>query len=139
MRLDQGQDHEELRVRQPNPLISRNVHGQSLDDAQAGFRAEWETKIWETRCQAEKAANTAICCGEMAEKIVTGGPAFGAYFGALIGVSRGFAGLGTGLIFGCILGFIAVIPPALLAAGGRWFYSRQAERLERKLRELELS
>lgn len=130
----------------PDPLsrptaaesVARNVHGQSLEDAQATFRAEWETKIWETRCQAEKAANTAIWCGEMVEKILTGGPTFGAYFGTLIGVSRG-TGLGTGLIFGCILGFVAVIPPALLAAGGQWLYRRRAERLERKLRELELS
>lgn len=131
----------------PDPLsrptaaesVVRNVHGQSLEDAQAAFRAEWETKIWEARCQAEKDANTAIRCGELAEKIVTGGPTFGAYFGALIGLSRGFSGLGTGLVFGCILGFVAVIPPALLAAGGQWFYLRRAKRLEQELRELELS
>lgn len=147
MPLDQGHEPEERCGRPPGPIVTRNVHGQSLADAQAAFRAEWEAQVQEKQHQAEQARLKAARCRKLTELIFIGGPVFGAYFGAVIGLIvtrdagwvRAMQGLTIGAGPGGLFGLVAVMPVLLLMPGCWWFYRRRAQRLERELRKLERS
>lgn len=127
--------------------VTRNAHGQSLDDARETFRTEWEEKLWALRERAEQARRRAEGCRKIGEFIFVGGPVFGAYFGAVIAPFSfhevGWAGAalvavasaGAGVVFG----LTSVIPVLLLVAGCRWFYRSRAQWLEREVEKLERS
>lgn len=135
------QDPEQLARLSAAKGVTRNAHGQSLDDARAAFRAEWQAKIDRKREQAERAKRTAVLLLErVAELIVVGTTGFGVLLGCLIGFQR--RDLATGLTMSFHAATIGVLLSVVLVGVtmlSSWFCRYQAERLEQEARELERS
>lgn len=147
MSVDQGEEPGALRgvrlqpelpasrAQVPEP-VTRNPHGQSLDDAREAFRAEWEAKIREKQLAAEQARRSEEWFASSRPLFFAGGTGFGAFFavppGLLIG---GLPGALTGAVGGAMLGWLACVLSLVCES---WF-QKKAERLEREVQKLERS
>lgn len=137
MPLEQGHEHEEPRVRLPEAAVSRNVHGQSLDEAQAVFRAEWEAKLQEKRRQAERAKRCEVGWSWFSESNYLRGIAFGGGVGALVGLlCKGLLGALILAVAGAVAAGIIGIPLRVLGVVCKAWFGARAQRLELELREL---
>lgn len=120
--------------------VSRNAHGQSLDDAREAFRAGWELKLQETRQQAVRARRLEDWFSYAPRTILIGGALCGA---AIMGVTGAMLGglpdLVMGALIGGVNGLLVLLPLALVALLFQWCWQRRAERLERQVREMERS
>lgn len=142
MQLDQGQDHEEPRVRlqeesRDPEAVTRNVHGESLDDARAVFQAEWEAKIAQMRQQAEQSRRRQMWWGAATWKIFCGGAGAGLFLGMMAGASMPAAETMPAFLTAIILWTILATPFVFFASACEWRWKKRAERLEGELRELE--
>lgn len=136
------QDAEQLSRPIAGEGLTRNAHGQSLDDAREAFRTAWEQKLRVLREQAKQARRRAESCRKIGWFIFVGGPVFGAYFGAVLALLQfheaGWAeAFVAGAVTGSIFGLSTVVPFLLLVAGCWWRYRQRAQRLERELQKLE--
>lgn len=145
MRLDEGQEHEERRGRlqqesRAPEAVTRNVHGQSLDDARETFHAEWQAQIEQKRELAKEAAAAALFFHQASRVILGGAASLGVLYGCLAGLER--RDLSTTLATSMAAALIAVLLallPALAAFGCAWLLCTRAERLEQEAQELERS
>lgn len=144
MRLDQGQDHEELRLRlqqesRAPESVTRNVHGQSLEDARTAFREEWEAKIAQKREQAEQARRRQLWWGAATWKIFRGGAGVGLFLGMMAGTITPAVTVPAmpPFLTAIILWTILASPFVFFASACEWRWKKRAERLDRELRELE--
>lgn len=134
----QGRAHEERQAVPARDVVSRNAHGESLEDAREAFRAEWEAKLRKKKQAAAQARQKVERIAKTREAMLPGGLLLSACFGVLIGVLvMGFPGFAAGFLLGGLFGINIVIPPLLLCRGGEWFYRQRAERLEHEIREME--
>lgn len=135
------QDADPLFRPTPCESVTRDAHGQSLDDARETFRAEWQAKIGRKWDQAERAKRTAVLLLErVAELVVVGTTGFGVLLGCLIGFQR--RDLATGLTMSFHAATIGVLLSLVLVGVtmlSSWFCHYQAERLEQEAQELERS
>lgn len=120
--------------------LTRNVHGESLDDARAEFRAKWQAKIDRKRQEAGEARRRAEWLARTKDVVTYHVPLIGAVLGLIVGlvITLDNAAAGPvllGVLFGFYAGKAIVLP--LLAASRYW--GKRADRLERELRELELT
>lgn len=120
--------------------VARNPHGQSLDEARAAFRAEWQTKIERKQAQAVKARKLEKWYRQAPRRILIGGAVVGACLGALGGALQGILhDFLLGALLGGAYGFLTVLPLPLLTLLGQWCHYEHAELLEREVRELKRS
>lgn len=134
------QDPEQLSQLTIAEDLTRNVHGESLDDARAEFRAEWQAKIERKREQAEQARRTFRYFQRGPGVISVIAAIGGAVFAAVRTAGGGGAWfIPVGAFAGSILGwaFTSPLVPASIVAAT--VYRRRAERLEREGQELEHS
>lgn len=120
--------------------VSRNAHGQSLDDAREAFRAEWQAKIERKRELAKEAAAAALFFHQASRVILGGAASLGVVYGCLAGLERRDLSttLTTSVTAALFAVFLALIP-ALAAFGCAWLLCTRAERLEQEAQELERS
>lgn len=145
MPLDQGQEHEKGRGRlqqesRAPEAVTRNVHGQSLDDARETFRAEWQAQIERKRELAREAASAALFFHQASRVILGGAASLGVLYGCRAGLQRGDLSttLTTSVTAALIAVFLALVP-AFVAFGCAWLLCTRAERLEQEAQELERS
>lgn len=135
MPLDQGEDHEELRVRPSEPVVSRNAHGQSLDDARQAFRAEWEAKIREKWEQADRGRRLVNWWHTATLRTLYGGAWTSFLLGMLLVLlTRRSEWLTVG-----ILAFFLIIPFVFAGSLTEYYWKKRAQRLEHEAQKLELS
>lgn len=151
MPLNQGEDPGEsrgVRLKQeplessaqvPEP-VTRNAHGQSLDDAREAFRTEWEAKIREKHRQAEQARKYEEWWNDALPKLLIGGVATGTALGLLVAAASGrIDTIPFCLTVGIVIGILLVLPLILMAMIRAGSSRMRAERLEREVREMERS
>lgn len=137
MPLEQSHEHEAPRVRPPEP-VTRNVHGQSLDDAQAAFRAEWEARLQEKRRQAERAKRWEAGCSSFCDWIYLRGLIFGGALGGLVGLlSRDWWAALILAAGGALAVGVIMVPLLVLGLVCKTWFGMRAGSLERELLELE--
>lgn len=138
MLCNQDEAHEERQAIPAQEAVSRNAHGESLDDARETFRVEWEARLRKKKQRSAQARQTVEWIGETRKYVLISGLALGAYFGGLIGAMyMNSSGILAGLVLGGPSGTIAVIPLLLLCRSGEWFYRQRAEQLEYEVGEME--
>lgn len=151
MRLDHGEEHSEptgrlhryntpetrpVEIQNPS-AISRNVHGQSLEDAQESFRAEWAAKIQKKRGEAERARRREGGWDHFCDWFYLRGIAFGGGLGGLAGlILKGLLGALILAAGGALLLGIIGVPLLVLGLGCKAWFGMRAQRLERELLEL---
>lgn len=134
------QDPEQLSRPTVAEDVTRNAHGESLDDAREAFRAEWQAQIERKRQQAKGAAEGALFFHQASCVILGGAAALGALFGCLPGFQWG--GLSAALAMSVISALLAVLlalVPAGAAFACAWLLCEKADRLKREAEELERS
>lgn len=118
----------------------RNVHGQSLDDARAAFRAEWQAKVDRKRHEAARAQEKARRWASAPQKLLLGGAVLGGLGGVYLGVSTGAFRVLPALILALALsGCGLVIPLAAAATACATRQKQRADQLEREAQRLERS
>jgi hypothetical protein len=138
MPLEQGHEHEEPRVRRQEAGVTRNVYGQSLDDAQAAFRAEWAAGLQEKRRQAEGARRREVGWSSFCDWIYLRGLIFGGGIGGLVGLYH--KSLWGALILaagGALVAGLIVVPLLVLGLVCKTWFGARAASLELELLELE--
>lgn len=120
--------------------LTRNIHGESLDDARAEFRAKWQAKIDRKRQEAGEARRRAEWLARTKDVVSYHVPLIGAVLGLIVGlvITLDNAAAGPvllGVLFGFYAGKAIVLPLPTVARS----WGKRVERLERELRELELS
>jgi len=118
--------------------VSRNVEGQSLDDARAAFRADWQAMVDRKLRRAAWARTRAAALSQTTGHLRIAGPALGAVLGALFLLgAHGFPQIIQGTLLGALFGFLAVIPLMLLTEASAGHWRQHAIELERSAREME--
>jgi hypothetical protein len=139
MPLEQGHEHEERRVQRQEADVSRNVHGQSLDDAQAAFRAEWEAGLQEKRRQAERARRREAGWSSFCDWIYLRGLILGGGLGGLVGLlSRDWWAALILAAGGALAAGLILVPILVLGLVCKTWFGTRAQRLECELLEMEL-
>jgi hypothetical protein len=124
--------------------VSRNTHGQSLEDAREAFRVEWQAQIQEKERAAGRSRELAVWYGKAREILYAGGRVLGGVLGLSLVVRFGWMTAGPldlvqSMVFGAIGGMLAATPLAMVTRLCEWFWQQRAEKREREARELERS
>lgn len=119
MPIDASEELEGPLIAPEQDVVTRNVHGQSLDDARQAFRAEWQAKVDRKRQQAVRARLKA----EHFERSV----------GELV-IWRANCGVAGTLFSSLMCCFIS--SRVWLALGGAAINRKRAQRLEQEARAL---
>lgn len=129
------QELSERLAQAPEP-VTRNPHGQSLDDAREAFRTEWQAKIQEKQLAVGQARRSEEWFASSRPQFFAVGAGFGAFFAVPLGLLiGGLPGALVGAVGGAMLGWLTVVLSLVCES---WF-QKKAERLEWEVQKLEHS
>ena len=126
---------------QPSPglaaysSVSRNVSGQSLDDARAEFRAAWEVKLKRKQRNLARARRWIGTINQITGLILIAGAILGSIGGSVLGVFSGnLAMFLDAVLIGAMIGSATTLPWVLLvqlpACYLRWYANRTEASIE---------
>lgn len=130
-------DPEQLSRPTGSESVTRNAHGQSLDDARETFRAEWQAKIRMKRQEAVRARRCHQWSRVAGWTLFFGGIGAGSLLGAMA-LAYPLAAESIPLfvvliVSGAILATYFVLSASICA----WYWKKRAAQLEREVREME--
>lgn len=111
--------------------VSRNVSGQSLDDARAEFRAAWEVKLKQKQRNLAQARRGIDIINRITVVILMVGVILGAIGGSILGVFSGnLAMFLDAVLIGAMIGCGATAPLGILVQLPAWYLRWCAYRTE---------
>lgn len=120
--------------------VSRNAHGQTLDDAREIFRAEWQAQIARKQHQAVRTRSLVIGMRRAAASMLIAGVSLGALLGCVLGFMMGnLPALILSVFLLGAVGFIFALAPVFIILVCALAGQSYTERLQREVWEMERS
>ena len=111
--------------------VTRNIVGQSLDDARAQFHADWQVRLARRRRAVDRARRLVSLLHRITEWLLAAGALFGAISGVLLGLLSGqLPMLLDAMVLGALIGAGATLPLLLLVQLPAWALRWYAFRTE---------